>query len=170
MPANNLRQAERPEGASFIEQMPGTAPGLVCPVTRAGGDGTTRDLVVYAVPGVPWEMREMIAGTVLPDLQRRAGITAAIRSRTLRTWGESESRLAELLAGRIDELDRSGGATLAFLASGIEGLKVRITAKAPTAEEADALLADEGHRSGSSSVRSCSAWTTTPWSRSPSTC
>jgi nicotinamide-nucleotide amidase len=143
MPANNLRQAELPEGASFIEQMPGTAPGLVCPLSRTAADGTNRDLVVYAVPGVPWEMREMIAGTVLPDLQRRAGITAAIRSRTLRTWGESESRLAELLAGRIDELDRTGGATLAFLASGIEGLKVRITAKAPTAEEADALLADE---------------------------
>ena len=146
MPANNLRQAELPEGAAFIEQMPGTAPGLICPVARTGEDGSTRDLVIYAVPGVPWEMREMVAGTVLPDLQRRAGITAAIRSRTLRTWGESESRLAELLAGRIEELDRTGAATLAFLASGIEGLKVRITAKAPTAEEADALLADEEGR------------------------
>ncbi len=146
MPANNLRQAERPEGAEFIEQMPGTAPGLICPIRRTGGSGEDRDLVVYAVPGVPWEMREMVTGTVLPDLQRRAGITAAIRSRTLRTWGESESGLAELLADRIRELDELGNPTLAFLASGIEGLKVRITAKAPTGDEADRLLADEEAR------------------------
>ncbi len=143
MPANNLRQAERPEGAEFIEQMPGTAPGLLCPVRRPGPDGTDRELVVYAVPGVPWEMREMVLGTVLGDLQRRAGITAVIRSRTLRTWGESESGLAERLAGRIDHLDGTGNPTIAFLASGIEGLKVRLTAKAPTEAEAESLLAAE---------------------------
>ncbi len=143
MPANNLRQAERPEGAAFIEQMPGTAPGLVCPLRRPGADGGTRELVLYAVPGVPWEMREMVLGTVIPDLQRRAGITSVIRSRTLRTWGESESGLAERLAGRIDHLDGQGNPTIAFLASGIEGLKVRLTAKAPTEVEADALLAAE---------------------------
>jgi nicotinamide-nucleotide amidase len=66
-----------------------------------------------------------------------------IRSRTLRTWGESESGLAEALAGRIVELDALGNPTLAFLASGAEGLKVRITAKAETDAEADAILAAE---------------------------
>jgi len=143
MPANNLRQAELPEGASFIAQMPGTAPGLICPLQRPGAGATTRDLVIYAVPGVPWEMKEMVLATVLPDLQLRAGITSVIRSRTLRTWGESESGLAELLAGRIDHLDGTGNPTIAFLASGIEGLKVRITAKADTDVAADALLAAE---------------------------
>ena len=53
-----------------------------------------------------------------------------IGSRILRTWGHSESRLAELLSDRIEKLDDSKIATIAFLASGIEGLKVRITAKA----------------------------------------
>ena len=99
--------------------------------------------VVYAVPGVPWEMKEMVNGTVLPDLQRRAGITSVIQSRTLRTWGESESGLAEVLADRIVELDEIGNPTLAFLASGIEGLKVRITAKADTHDEVEAILAAE---------------------------
>jgi len=146
MPANNLRQAQRPVGTTFIEQQPGTAPGLVCPLSRPGPDGTAVDKVIYAVPGVPWEMKEMVEGTVLPDLERRAGITAVIRSRTLRTWGESESGLAETLAERIFELDAVGNPTLAFLASGMEGLKVRITAKATTAEEADALLDDEDAR------------------------
>lgn len=134
MPENNLRQADVPDGARIIAQMPGTAPGLVCPV----GDN-----VIYAVPGVPYEMREMLAGTVLPDLQRRAGAAAVIRSRTLRTWGQSESGLAEMLAGRISELDTLGNPTLAFLASGIEGIKVRITAKAADAATAERLLADE---------------------------
>ncbi len=143
MPMNNLRQAQRPVGAHFIEQLPGTAPGLVCPVSRSDGADGTVDKVVYAVPGVPWEMKEMLSGTILPDLQRRAGITSVIVSRTLRTWGESESGLAELLSGRIDHLDGTGNPTLAFLASGIEGLKVRLTAKGADATAANALLDEE---------------------------
>ncbi len=137
MPENNLRQADVPEGASVIPQMPGTAPGLVCPVN---------DKVLYAVPGVPHEMREMLSGTVIPDLQKRAGVTAVISSRVLRTWGHSESGLAETLAGRIQELDRLGNPTLAFQASGIEGIKVRITAKAASAQAAEVILADEEAR------------------------
>ncbi|HEX7095561.1 MAG TPA: competence/damage-inducible protein A [Acidimicrobiales bacterium] len=137
MPENNLRQADVPKGASVIPQMPGTAPGLICPVG---------DKVIYALPGVPYEMQEMMLGTVLPDLERRAGITSVIKSRTLRTWGDSESGLAEKLHDEFERLDREGGATIAFLASGMEGLKVRITAKAPTAEEADAILAEEEAR------------------------
>jgi nicotinamide-nucleotide amidase len=102
--------------------------------------------VIYAVPGVPFEMREMMLGTILPDLQRRAGVPAVILSRTLRTWGQSESGLAEQLAGRIEELDRLGNPTLAFLASGIEGLKVRITVKAGSEAEAAAMIAEEEAR------------------------
>jgi nicotinamide-nucleotide amidase len=147
MPANNLRQAERPVGARFIEEQPGTAPGLVCPLRwQAPDDPEPGEKVIYAVPGVPWEMKEMILGTVLTDLRQRAGIDAVIRSRTLRTWGESESALAEMLAERIYELDRAGNPTLAFLASGMEGLKVRITAKCPTEAEAEALLVEEEER------------------------
>ncbi|MGH9086389.1 MAG: competence/damage-inducible protein A [Acidimicrobiales bacterium] len=131
MPENNLRQADVPAGATPIEQRTGTAPGLVCPV----GDG-----VVYAVPGVPHEMREMLERTVLPDLERRAGVRQIFASRTLRTWGESESRVAELLAPRIDALDVAGNPTLAFLASGIEGIKIRLTARAEDAPAAEALL------------------------------
>lgn len=137
MPMNNLRQAEVPVGAEPLPVMPGTAPGLKAPVG---------DKVIYAVPGVPWEMKQMVSECILPDMKERAGITSVIRSKTLRTWGESESGLAERLAGEIDRLDREGGCTIAFLASGIEGLKVRITAKADTGAEVDALLADEAQR------------------------
>ena len=120
MPENNLRQALVPVGATIIPQTRGTAPGLICPVGAK---------VIYAVPGVPHEMREMMERAVLPDLRERAGERAVIMSRTLRTWGESESGLNERLAGVIDRLDAPGEPTLAFLASGWEGIKVRLTAK-----------------------------------------
>ncbi|HMK13248.1 MAG TPA: competence/damage-inducible protein A, partial [Acidimicrobiales bacterium] len=134
MAENNLRQADVPDGATVIPQVRGTAPGLICPVGEK---------VVYAVPGVPHEMKEMLARAIIPDLRERSGETAVIASRTLRTWGESESGLAETLAPLIARLDETGNPTLAFLASGIEGLKVRLTAKAGSEAGAAELLAVE---------------------------
>jgi nicotinamide-nucleotide amidase len=131
MSDNNKRQADIPVGAATIKEMPGTAPGLLCPVG---------DKVIYAVPGVPYEMKEMMLGTILPDLQRRRGAAAVIRSRVLRTWGLSESGLAETLDARLQELDHLGNPTLAFQASGIEGIKVRVTAKTDDEAFAFALL------------------------------
>jgi nicotinamide-nucleotide amidase len=131
MPDNNQRQAQVPEGAEPIPVMPGTAPGLVVEVGSK---------VIYAVPGVPWEMQQMVGEFVLADLKERAGITKTIKSRVLRTWGQSESGLAEILHDEIERLDAAPGVTLAFLASGIEGLKVRMTAKADTEAAADDLL------------------------------
>lgn len=140
MPNNNLRQAMVPVGARPIPQMPGTAPGLICPLPQ---DNEFAGKVIYAVPGVPSEMEEMVAGTIIPDLRERSGSTAVIKSRTLRIWGQSESGLAEMLADEIERLDAEPAATIAFLASGIEGIKVRITTKADTEEEASRLLHDE---------------------------
>ena len=120
MSENNLRQADIPVGATPIAQMPGTAPGLVCPVGNK---------VIYVTPGVPHELHEMFLGTILPDLRRRAGQASVIKSRVLRTWGASESGLAEILETRFGELDKLGTPTIAFQASGIDGIKVRIVAK-----------------------------------------
>jgi nicotinamide-nucleotide amidase len=131
MPQNNLRQAMVPRGAKIIEQRRGTAPGLICPVGEK---------VMYAVPGVPFELFEMFERAILPDLLMRSGEASVIKSRVLRTWGESESGLNERLVGVIDELEKVGNPTLAFLASGWEGIKVRLTAKAHTAQEAIALI------------------------------
>jgi nicotinamide-nucleotide amidase len=135
MADNNLRQAQVPVGATIIPQTRGTAPGLVCPVTI---DGVEK--VVYAVPGVPHEMKDMVQRAVLPDLLARAGEASVIVSRTLRTWGESESGLNERLDPVIERLETEGNPTLAFLASGWEGIKVRLTAKAGTRAEAAAVI------------------------------
>jgi nicotinamide-nucleotide amidase len=140
MSDNNLRQADVPVGARIIEQTRGTAPGLICPLGNK---------VIYAVPGVPYEMADMFERAIIPDLAARlaeTGEAAVIRSRVVRTWGTSESGLAEALDERILALDEAmadgsrSAVTLAFLASGIEGIKVRITARGATDEEAVRLL------------------------------
>jgi nicotinamide-nucleotide amidase len=78
MPENNLRQADVPDGGDVIPNPMGTAPGLV---------GEVGGKVVYAVPGVPYEMQGMVRDFVVPDLLRRAGEASAIVSRSLKTWG-----------------------------------------------------------------------------------
>jgi nicotinamide-nucleotide amidase len=138
MAANNARQADVPAGARIIEQVRGTAPGLICEVGNK---------VVFAVPGVPYEMSEMFERAIAPELRERLadeGMTATIRSKVLRTWGTSESGLAEALDGRFVALEQGHQpVTIAFLASGIEGIKVRITAKGTDEAHAEALLSDE---------------------------
>ena len=140
MPENNLLQADVPRGATVIPQTRGTAPGLICPVGQK---------VVYAVPGVPYELTDMFSRAILPDLlarERAAGRTSVITSRVLRTWGASESALAEAVGERFVALADDARVTIAFLASGIEGIKVRLTARADDASHAEALLGDEEQR------------------------
>ena len=133
MSLSNRRQADVPVGAEVIEQRLGTAPGLVCPVGSQ---------VVYALPGVPVEMREMFERAVLPDLRTRSGEPGVISSRVLRTWGIGEAALAELVAPRLAVLDAAGeGApTIAFLARGLEGVQLRVTVKAASVEAARGAL------------------------------
>jgi nicotinamide-nucleotide amidase len=131
MPANNLRQADVPKGADVIPNPIGTAPGIKAPFG---------DKVIYAVPGVPYEMQLMVKDQVLPDLLARSGEAAVIVSRSLKTWGASESGLAEMIADRVDTQENP---TIAFLARGIEGIVVRLTAKAESRDAAWALIEPE---------------------------
>ncbi|SHE46548.1 nicotinamide-nucleotide amidase [Ferrithrix thermotolerans DSM 19514] len=137
MPKNNERQALVPKGATVIEQQRGTAPGLICSLGHK---------VLYAMPGVPYELEDMLDRAVLPDLLRRSGSSTKIQSLVVRTWGLSESKLAETLAPEIERLDSEEGLTLAFLASGMEGLKVRATAKGQSDAEVNEMLVDERGR------------------------
>lgn len=125
MPDNNLRQADVPEGARAILPGRGTAPGLAA---------TMNGSRLYAVPGVPSEMREMLDGTILPEL--RGLSEAIIVSRTIRCTGIGESRVAELLD---DLFETSTNPTVAYLAS-VGEVRVRLTAKAATPAEAEALI------------------------------
>jgi nicotinamide-nucleotide amidase len=126
MSDSNLAQADVPEGGRFIAPERGTAPGLV---VRIGG------ATVYALPGVPVEMREMMQGTVLTEVGALAGPSSLV-SRTLRCYGLAESRISELLD---DLYHGSSNPTVAYLAGGGE-VHVRLTAKAETAAEGQSLL------------------------------
>jgi nicotinamide-nucleotide amidase len=132
MTANNLRQADVPDGADTLVNERGTAPGL-----RMIIDGKP----VYAIPGPPREMRHMMELHVLPDLGSRSGEGRAIVSRTIRTAGVGESRVAERLtplwdASGVAPAGQTGAqVNMAFLASAGE-VKVRLTAAGPTREAA----------------------------------
>jgi nicotinamide-nucleotide amidase len=127
MPESNLVQADVPTGARYILPERGTAPGLV--IEPEGKR-------LYAIPGVPAEMKEMLEGVIVPELRERAG-PSGIVSRVLKVVGLAEARVGELL----DELFRSQtNPTVAYLASAGE-VRVRLTAKAGTEEEARSLIA-----------------------------
>ena len=129
MPESNLKQADQPAGAIPLPNPKGTAPGLRLDM------GNT---VLFAVPGVPAELFPMIDEHVMPVLRDLAGGDDAVMvSRVIRTWGESEAMVGEIL----DHLfDSSQNPTVAFLASAGE-IKVRLTARAATPEIAAELIA-----------------------------
>ncbi len=127
MPESNLRQAQYPEGAEQLPNPKGTAPGIAL---LHGGRW------IFALPGVPQEMEGLLETEVLPRLRTAAGGPEVLKSRLLRSWGMSESQVAEVLD---DLYHGSVNPSVAFLASGGE-IKVRITAKGDSAAEVDRLI------------------------------
>jgi len=126
MPESNLRQATHPVGSELMINPRGSAPGIALEHEKT---------LIFCVPGVPAEMEFLVVNEVLPRLTRRAGVDQAIASRLIRTWGRSESAIAEVL----DDLYEAANPSIAFLADASE-IKVRITAKAPTVSEAMAKI------------------------------
>ncbi len=125
MPESNLRQADLPAGARAIAPE-GTAPGFTL-------DGPTG--VIFALPGVPWEMKAMLEKAVLPELTVRSG-AAAIVSRQILVLGLGESLTHEKIA---DLVDAQTNPTIAYLA-GKGQVRVRVTAKAGSQANAAALI------------------------------
>nr|WP_240978448.1 competence/damage-inducible protein A [Longimicrobium terrae] len=116
MPANNLKQADFPAGATVFPNPTGTAPGFVCPVDV---DGRTRHVACF--PGVPRETKRMVAESLLPWVAAR-NPGQRFASRTFSTFGLAESKLDELLVGAIDPAE----ARLAFRAA-FPRVQVRVT-------------------------------------------
>ncbi len=126
MPAVNRTQAEVPAGAMVLPNPRGTAPGLW---VEDGGR------VVVMLPGVPSEMRGLLAEEVLPRLAAR-GSGVVVRSRTVRTTGSAESALAERVGAIEDDI---APLTLAYLPS-TDGVDLRVTAWSLRADEANRRL------------------------------
>ena len=87
LPEGNRRQAMIPDGAEKLENRHGSAPGIWLEDDRGRW--------VAMLPGVPSEMRGMLADTLLPRLTSRVSAGTVVRSLTLRTTGVAESLLAD---------------------------------------------------------------------------
>ncbi len=126
--ASNRRQAYLPEGAELLPNPTGTAPGMIWS-PRPG-------FTILTFPGVPSEMRAMWQATAAPWLQAAGLAEGVFASRMLRFWGVGESNLAEQMADLLE----GANPTVAPYAGAGE-VKLRITARAASAPEAEALLA-----------------------------
>ncbi len=121
-----LRMADYPAGSDPLPNRKGVALGIA-----AESNGTP----IFAVPGVPSEMRVMIDEQVRPRLRRISGDPSVLASRVLRCWGQGEARIAEML----DDLYARDNPSIAFLISGAE-VTVRISAKAATLDDANEMI------------------------------
>ena len=131
MPESNRQQAMVPERATILANQHGSAPGIWLE--------DTKHRWVAMLPGVPREMRGMLADTLLPRIRDRVTSGGVVvRSRTLRTASISESAIAD----RLGDLGRGvDGISLAFL-PGVDGVDLRLTSNAYPADETDRRLAD----------------------------
>lgn len=96
MPESNRRQALFPRGSRMIPNPDGTAPGIDLVVTSAG-----RPVRVFALPGVPSEMRGMWQATVVPALLGMQPETATIVQRRVKCFGAGESAVEAMLPDLI---------------------------------------------------------------------
>lgn len=124
--SSHEEQALFPTKAAVVPNPLGTAAGM-----RFEENGK----LFFVLPGVPYEMQAMVDQTITPFLRERPG-SGAIRHRTLRTTGATESFLASEI-GPVEEFLRS--ATLAFLPSPT-GVRLRISVGASHSREADAEI------------------------------
>jgi len=127
----NEDQALVPRDCTIIQNRLGTAPGYF--FERDGK-------FFFVMPGVPYEMKAMMDDFVLPFLKKQ-NTGLVIRHLTLKTTGIAESFLAELIGDVKNLFTEDSGISLAFLPSPL-GVRLRITAKAKSVDEAEQNIRD----------------------------
>jgi nicotinamide-nucleotide amidase len=127
MSENNRVQAYIPAGSIPVHNRLGTAPCFIV----ESDQGT-----VISLPGVPREMKDIMQVTVLPYLRERTGGKGIIKALVLRTAGIGESQVD----ARIADLETWSNPTVG-LAAHTGQTDVRVTARADSEAEADALIA-----------------------------
>ena len=128
MTANNERQAYIPSGATPVNNPNGTAPSFIVEDPRG---------VIFALPGVPFELKWLFDNEVVPYLRKRFDLSHVITYRVLKVSdiGESavDDRIGQLIA-------KSSNPTVGVLAHPGQ-VDVRIAAKAESVEAASELIA-----------------------------
>ena len=126
MPSNNRQQAELPEGCTVFDNPVGTAPG--CAFEADG-------VHVLMLPGPPFEMLTMLKGHVVPYLRNLS--SEVIVSHDIMTFGLGESPMEDLMREKMSRMENPSLATYAKPSE----VRLRATAKAESAEAAEAMLA-----------------------------
>ncbi|HMQ67426.1 MAG TPA: competence/damage-inducible protein A [Ignavibacteria bacterium] len=126
MPEVNIAQALIPSKSKVLWNSNGTAPGIMF---------ETNEKLIIAIPGVPFEMKDLINNEIIPLLKNKFGkkFTKVFLNKTLLTTGSGESSLNEML-GNVNEF--LGDSKLAFLPSAT-GVRLRINAEGNTVSEAE---------------------------------
>jgi nicotinamide-nucleotide amidase len=128
MAENNRKQAYIPKGSIPIENPKGTAPGFI--VEHSNGS-------IISIPGVPPEMEYLMENTVIPYLRKRFDIKhEVIQYRVLRACGLGESAIGLQIKDLMKESRNPSVGTLASIGD----IRIRITAKAQSPEEASNLI------------------------------
>ncbi len=132
MPENNLRQAQVPEGAEWLENRNGTAPGIWI---------KEKDAILVLLPGPPRELEPLFDTACVPRLARMVS-GAPLRTRVYKVVGLPESEVDSLIAPLYRPY--ANPATTILAASGT--IEVHLRARAATEAEAEALLAELGDK------------------------
>lgn len=127
MPERNQIQAMIPAVGAALPNQCGTAPGVVIQIANAK---------VFSLPGVPFEMRDMFANAVVPQLPATDG--AAIRIRVIRTMGYPEAKVNDLLGPLLMRGNNPDVGTSAALGQ----ISVRIVARGENAAAAEKMVID----------------------------
>jgi nicotinamide-nucleotide amidase len=132
MPPSNVIQAQFPQGSRAISNPHGSAPGIDFTI-KTGGDRAAR---IFALPGVPAEMKEMWAASVAPAIQEMLGVRKSIAHYRIKCFGVGESDLEAMLP---DLIARDRYPTVGITVHQAT-ITLRITAEGETADAARAAM------------------------------
>jgi nicotinamide-nucleotide amidase len=133
MPDSNRRQALFPRGSRVIPNPTGTAPGIDVDLPRSGG-GHAR---IFALPGVPAEMKPMWKATVGPAILSMLPDRATILQRRIKCFGAGESAIEAMLP----DLVRRGRDPLVGITAHEATITLRIAARGRDEAHCHALIA-----------------------------
>jgi nicotinamide-nucleotide amidase len=132
MPRQNEQQALFPAGSQPIRNPHGTAPGIALEVPREG----TGPCRIFALPGVPAEMKELWHQSVSGALRTAGAAQRVVRRRVIKCFGAGESNVEAMLP----DLIRRGRTPQVGINASKTTIVLRITAEGATERECEAMI------------------------------